>query len=71
MLLHGDKKKYKKEKRRNNNMESEGLVLLENVARSLKKIADVQEERICQEEKRIQYLKEIKDSLQKIEVKIK
>lgn len=52
-------------------MESEGLVLLENVARSLKKIADVQEERICQEEKRIQYLKEIKDSLQKIEVKIK
>lgn len=52
-------------------MNSEGQVFLENVARSLKKIADAQEERICQEEKRIQYLKEIKNSLQKIEVKIK
>lgn len=50
-------------------MKSEEQVLLENAARSLKKIADVQEERKCQEEKRIQYLKEIKDLLQKIAVK--
>lgn len=50
-------------------MNSEGQVFLENIARSLKKIADVQEERKYQEEKQIQYLKEIKDSLQKIAIK--